>query len=133
MDAQTALKGRVLHDVFAYAHRAIDGSEGFLIEYDARPSEVPPLLPTLKKYVLRRKVRIRDVSQEWDVWAAWGSEVDGAWETQRRWLHASSGAIEPVWDGQDEAPWGTEPGVLQDRRAIGMGHRMLVRKGDRRE
>lgn len=107
--------------------------KGFLIEYDARPSEAPPLLPTLKKYVLRRKVRIRDVSQEWDVWATWGSEMDGAWETQRRWLHASSGAIEPVWDNQDGAPWGSEPGVLRDRRAIGMGHRLLVRKGDSRE
>lgn len=90
-------------------------------------------MPALKKYVLRRRVRIRDVSQEWDVWAAWGAEEDAAWETQRRWLHAGSGAIEPVWDSEDSAPWGVEPGVLRDRRAIGMGHRLLVRKGDRRE
>ena len=83
--------------------------------------------------MLRRRVRIRDVSHEWDVWAAWGAEADAAWETQRRWLHAGSGAIEPVWDNGDQAPWGAEPGVLRDRRAIGMGHRLLVRKGYRRE
>ncbi|KAH9844007.1 Aminomethyltransferase folate-binding domain-containing protein [Rhodofomes roseus] len=121
----------VLYDTFVYSQLTASGKQGYLIEYDPRPSEAPPLLPTLKKYVLRSKVKIRDVSEEYDVWAAWGSESTKVWETQRRWLHASSGAIEPVWDSQDDWPWGSQPGLLRDRRAIGMGHRLLVKKGDR--
>jgi folate-binding Fe-S cluster repair protein YgfZ len=82
-----------------------------------------------KRYVLRSKVRIRDVSEEWDVWATWGSE--GVKET-REWNWARSGAVEPVWR-TSEWPWGTENGIILDRRAPGMGKRMLVRKGDTRE
>ncbi|KAH9938449.1 uncharacterized protein B0H18DRAFT_967242 [Fomitopsis serialis] len=82
-------QGRVLYDTFVYSQPTASGKQGYLIEYDARPSEAPPLLPTLKKYVLRSKVKIRNVSEEYD--------GEKAWETQRRWLHASSGAIEPVY------------------------------------
>ncbi|KZT72649.1 Aminomethyltransferase folate-binding domain-containing protein [Daedalea quercina L-15889] len=121
-------QGRVLYDAFVYSQANNNGYSQFLIEYDAGPSEAPPLLQMLKRYLLRRKAKIRDVSQEYDVWAAWGSVVDETWDAQRRWLHASSGAIEPVWDNQEDCPWGSKPGVLRDRRAIGMGHRLLVRK-----
>jgi transferase CAF17, mitochondrial len=101
-----------------------------LIEYDSRLSEAaPPLLPTLKRYVLRSKVKVRDVSSEYDVWAAWGSEEA---ETERKWHWARSGSVEPVWDGM-EWPWGVEDHVNRDRRAVGMGTRRLIRKGDRRE
>ncbi|PCH41382.1 Aminomethyltransferase folate-binding domain-containing protein [Wolfiporia cocos MD-104 SS10] len=124
-------QGRVLYDVFVYAQPGARGTPGYLIEHDARASDAPPLLPMLKRYVLRSKVRLRDVSDEYDVWAAWGSAREQAWETARRWAHALSGAAEPLWDSADAPPWGAEPGVLRDRRAVGMGHRLLVRKGDR--
>lgn len=127
------IQGRVLHDIFIYAHTNPAGRSGYLVEYDARPSEAPPVLPTLKRYVLRSKVKLRDVTEEYDVWAAWGSEAEKAWETERRWDFAHSGVIEPVWDKDGDWPWGSAPGILRDRRAVGMGHRVLVRKGDRRK
>lgn len=79
--------------------------------------------------MLRSKVRVRDVTQEWDVWAAWGepSQVE-----QRSWNWAASGAVEPVWRDSPTSPWGTEHGIILDRRAPGVGRRLLVHKGDRR-
>jgi len=124
-------QGRVLYDAFFYAHPSSKGTPGYLIEYDARTSEAPPLLPMLKRYVLRSKVKLRDVSDEYDVWAAWGSEKEKSWETERRWDRSRSDVVEPVWDSEKEWPWGMEQGALRDRRAVGMGHRLLVRKGDR--
>ena len=104
------------------------------MEYDPSPSEAQPLLPMLKRFVLRSKVRIQDVSEEWDVWAAWGAEAESSWEkTPRRWTWARSGSVEPDWSEESEWPWGTHEGVIRDRRAVGMGMRMLVRKGDRRK
>jgi folate-binding Fe-S cluster repair protein YgfZ len=126
-------QGRVLYDVFIYTHTTPSGSPGYLIEYDSRASSqsaAGPLLPMLKRYVLRSKVKLRDVSNEYDVWAAWGSEF--GIET-RKWNWARSGAVEPDWSGENEWPWGTQQERIQDRRAVGMGTRMLVRKGDKRE
>ena len=125
-------KGRVLYDFFAWAHPSPSGVPGYIIEYDSRQSEAPPLLSMLKRYILRSKVKLRDVSHEYDVWSAWGSEKDRSWETERHWLSARSGALEPVWNSEPSWPWGIEPGVLLDRRAVGMGRRLLVRKNDRR-
>lgn len=82
----------------------------------------------LKRHVLRSKVRVRDASDEYDVWAAWGNNV--ATGNARRWTRTQGGAIEPVWDSW---PWGSEGEALIDRRADGMGSRIVVRKGDRRE
>ncbi|KAF8450440.1 hypothetical protein L210DRAFT_3618109 [Boletus edulis BED1] len=113
-------QGRVLHDVFLFT----SPSPTYLIDYDPSPSESPPLLSLLKRFVLRSKVRIRDVTQEWDVWAAWGEHPP---VQHTSWLWAASGAVEPVWSA---SPWGTEHGVILDRRAPGMGRRLLVRKGD---
>ena len=62
----------MLHDVFIWAHTTPAGRQGYLLEYDAQPSEAPPMLPMLKRHVLRSKVKLQDVSEEYDVWAAWG-------------------------------------------------------------
>jgi hypothetical protein len=83
----------------------------------------------LKRHVLRSKVRVRDASDEYDIWAAWGSNFTTAGNT-RRWSRTQGGAIEPVWD---HWPWGSEGEPLMDRRADGMGSRTVTRKGDRRE
>ncbi|KAG1892542.1 hypothetical protein F4604DRAFT_1875856 [Suillus subluteus] len=113
-------QGRVLYDAFLYNSPTPSlSSTGptYLIEYDPTPSEAPTLMSLLKRYVLRSKVRIRDVSEEWDCLGRMG------------WNWARSGAVEPVWR-TSEWPWGTENGTILDRRAPGMGKRMLVRKGE---
>jgi folate-binding Fe-S cluster repair protein YgfZ len=133
----------VLYDVFVHTPSSTDTSTSstvkaqqpsYVIEYDpstpAGNPEVPPLLALVKRYVLRAKVRVRDATPEFDVWAAWGS----AKPELRHWKWAQSGVGEPVWDGKHDGqwPWGVG-GVLWDRRAAGMGTRRLVPKGMRRK
>ena len=125
-------QGRVLYDVFIYSQKDSKGQDGYIIEYDSRPSEAPQILSLLRRYILRSKVKLEDVSDNYDVWAAWNCEADDKWETKRKWTHSRSGAIEPLWDASEEWPWGVEEGILRDRRAVGMGRRLLVPKGDRR-
>lgn len=122
-------QGRVIHDVFLYIPPAATVPT-YLVEHDASPSESQPLLNLLRRYVLRSKVRIRDVTQEWDIWAAWGCDTDTTGQ-QRSWSWARSGAVEPVWQNASEWPWGIKPGVIHDRRAPGMGRRMIVPKGEK--
>ncbi|KAI0699434.1 Aminomethyltransferase folate-binding domain-containing protein [Cytidiella melzeri] len=125
--------GRVLYDAFVHSYTSPEGKKGYVLEYDSRSSEAPSLLTMLKRYVLRSKVRLRDVSSEYDIWAAWGSEREKSWETEREWANSRSGVAEPMWTHGEGSlwPWGIEAGAIQDRRAVGMGHRLLVRKGDR--
>lgn len=120
----------MLHDVFLYTQNDDKGKPGYILEYDARASDAAPLLDVLKRYVLRAKVKIRDASDQYESWAAWGSS-QAHLEHPRTWQWAQSGCVEPVWDNQ-AWPWGSEEGVIHDRRAVGMGKRMLVRKGDKR-
>ena len=87
----------------------------------------------LRRYVLRSKVELKNVSEEYDVWASWGSEREQVWESPRKWTWANSGVVEPAWDHTDEWPWGVQDLILRDRRAVGMGRRMLIKKGDLRE
>lgn len=121
-------QGRVLYDVFLYTTITPTGQPGYLLEYDSRSSEAPPLLPMLQRHVLRSKVKVRDVSEEYGVWAAWGSE--SLPEIPRSWRQSRSGVIEPTWEGI-KWPWGTQNETLIDWRTPGMGQRLLVRKGDR--
>jgi len=108
--------------------------QSYLIEYDPNVplhnNEVPPLLSLLKRFVLRAKVRVRDATPDYDVWALWGTPTP----ERRHWKWAHSGAGEPVWDIEGgEWPWGEcGTGLLRDRRATGMGIRRVVRKGDKR-
>ncbi|CAK5275570.1 unnamed protein product [Mycena citricolor] len=123
-------QGRITHDVFIYTHTGADGKQGYLIDFDNRESEAPPLLPTLRRHVLRSRVKLRDVSEEYDVWGAWGSETDSVHaERQWRWSE-QSGVAEPQWSTSEAWPWGTKDGEVTDARAPGMGRRLLVRKGD---
>jgi folate-binding Fe-S cluster repair protein YgfZ len=125
----------VLHDVFVYAQ---PNAQGYFIEYDScTPSaDFIPLIQFLKQFVLRAKVKIRDVSDQYGVWAAWGSERESHWETKRRWRWAErSNIAEPQWDldsTNGSSPWGSGDLVLQDRRGVGMGHRLLVKRGEQR-
>lgn len=128
------MQGRVLYDVFVYTKRNAKGQDGYILEYDARSADAgaPPLLAMIKRFILRAKVRIEDVSSQYDVWASWGSDAERAWESPRAWNWAQSGAVEPAWKQEEHWPWGTEEGSLRDRRAVGMGKRTLVPQGDRR-
>ncbi|KAF6762679.1 mitochondrial protein [Ephemerocybe angulata] len=130
-------QGRVLYDAFIYNDPApTTAAPSYIVEYSPPPPDspdTPPLLAYLKRHVLRSKVKVRDVSEQYDIWASWGAEVDSAWETKRAWNWARSRAVEPVWNLEIEDaqwPWGVEAGVIRDRRAVGMGRRLLVRKGD---
>ncbi|KAJ7129754.1 Aminomethyltransferase folate-binding domain-containing protein [Mycena epipterygia] len=123
-------QGRVLYDIFVYTRTTPDGQRGYLIDYDSRPSEAPPLLGLLKRYILRSRVKVRDASDEYDVWGAWGLPSEEE-ESKRHWKWAeNSGVAEPAWNSTDEWPWGSKDEAINDRRAPGMGRRLLVRKGD---
>ncbi|KAF8592562.1 Aminomethyltransferase folate-binding domain-containing protein [Ramaria rubella] len=121
--------GRVLYDTFVYRQPSSQGHEdGFVIEYDSRPSAAPSLISLLKRYVLRSKVKVKDVSEQWDVWGIWGTETE---PDDRKWRWSRSGAVEPTW-GSETWPWGGDQDsfLLRDRRAYGMGSRRLIRKDD---
>lgn len=118
----------MLYDIFLYTSPDSSGKPSYLLEYDPHPSEAPPMISLLKRYVLRSKVKIRDVSEQYDVWAAWGNSLQ---EPQPQWTFAKrSGAVEPKLDPW---PWGRKDESILDRRAVGMGRRFLVRKGDLRK
>lgn len=121
----------MLYDAFVYRHPNTD--EGYLVEFDSRASDAPPLLPLLKRYVLRSKVKITDVTDQWDVWAAWGGNPENHGFDDRTWRWSRSGAVEPVWE-TDEWPWnGVENRLLvRDRRAHAMGKRRVIEKGLKR-
>jgi folate-binding Fe-S cluster repair protein YgfZ len=118
-----------MYDLFIYVT-----PDGYLLEYDPRESEATPLLTYFKRHVLRSKVKFRSVTDEYDVWCSWGSPKDRDWESKRDWRWAHSGAVEPVWQDVESGCWpgGLEPLVINDRRAVGMGRRLLVQKGTAR-
>lgn len=125
-----------MYDVFVHTTRDAKSQPAYLLEYcplspNSVESGVPELLQMLKRHVLRSKVRIRDVTMEHDVWAAWGNSH--SWDSPvRQWSWARSGVAEPVWEAK-EWPWGSEDMLIRDRRAPGMGTRRLVRRGEKRE
>lgn len=84
-----------------------------------------PLAEHLTPFRLRSKVRIRDVSDEWDVWAAWGSAAEGV----RRWKFGSGGAAEATWKNIPPLAVGPAEVGCWDLRAAGMGAQILVPKG----
>ncbi|KAF9006445.1 hypothetical protein BDQ17DRAFT_1351761 [Cyathus striatus] len=115
-------QGKVLYDVFLYTTKDSAGKPGYLLEYDGGPSEAPSLMSYLKRHVLRSKVRIRDLSEEYDAWAAWGSPADHSWETPRKWTRTGSGVVEPVWEANAEYPWGIEDHIIRDRPSDASTH-----------
>ncbi|KAJ3572456.1 hypothetical protein NP233_g3064 [Leucocoprinus birnbaumii] len=121
-------QGRVMYDVFLYTTTTPAGQPAYLLEYDSQPSEAQSLLPMLKRHILRSKVKVRDATEDYDVWAAWGSE--SATNIPKSWTWSRSGVVEPTWEGS-EWPWGTQSEALMDRRAHGMGKRLLTRRGDK--
>ncbi|KAG8907067.1 ccr4 associated factor [Tulasnella sp. 403] len=178
-----------MYDIFIYPYLpkspTATGDAGYIIEYDPRAADetisstssstshssakysTPSLLSLLKRYILRSKVRVRDVTSEWDLWAVWnsrpGSYLSGGHGEQPvpreldqkpdTWRWGRSGAVEPVFlptetlksseeeerharawvlgehDETIEASGDRKPLWLVDRRAPGMGARVLLPKG----
>lgn len=95
---------------------------GFLIEVDA--NQVHALAAHLKKYKLRARVRIRVVDVgEWEVWSAWRRDNEARTESRQT---SSSPAADEVAEEEADADASMEIGCV-DRRAPGMGHRVLLR------
>ena len=79
-------------------------------------------------------MKVQDVTDEYDVWAIWGHGCMERWGGPGKWNLAKSGVVEPVWN-DDVWPWssGSSSLSMRDRRAPGMGSRILSRKSDKRE
>lgn len=119
-------QGRILFDIHIYPH---EPSSSFLIDYDVRSPT--PLVAHLKKFVLRSKVGLRDVSGEWDVWGAWGREPKGG---EKIWKWGQGGSAGLTWMTEPERLANAEGEVGGwDLRADGMGWRGLVPKGEKRK
>jgi hypothetical protein len=101
------------------------------------PADHPaPLESTLPPFKLRSKVRIRDVTAEWDVWTSWSEEAGPL--PQRSFKAGSGGGSEAQWtwpDGIRDLRLGEGELGCWDLRAqtSDSGRQMLVPKGKTRE
>lgn len=114
--------GRLLNDVFIYPyHDGEGGKEGWLIEVDAK--EVDVLAKHIKRYRLRSKFEVRVVEEaERGVWSVWNDEQEG-WTAHALGASASPGSTSGGG------------GVIgcEDKRAPGMGRRILLPAGQKPE
>ncbi|ODN89617.1 mitochondrial protein [Cryptococcus wingfieldii CBS 7118] len=89
--------GRVLHPVFIFPR----SPNSYLIAHESPPHHPAPLPALLPPFKLRSKVRIKDVSEQWDAWSAWQDTVPEGPSPLRTWKMGSGGAAESRWDWQD--------------------------------
>jgi hypothetical protein len=91
---------------------------------------------------LRSKLKIRDVTEEYDTWSILDSPAGAEWNPEKIWKFGSGGAAEITWNMKGEeslARLGTGDGEIGSWDLRGgwgegsMGKRFLVRKGDKRE
>lgn len=162
-------QGRIMYDILIYPYipRSPEEKSGYIVEYDPRAASAgetstsaqqaspkhptPTIISMMKRYILRSKVRVRDVSENWDIWAIWGSSLPQSVKDIARpddWKWGRSGAVEPIYHDAERAPlnrvetqsWllgqdsqsgppATEAIWMVDRRAPGMGIRALLPKG----
>jgi hypothetical protein len=135
-------QGRILHSVFSVPTKP--GT--YLIAHErTSPELATPLHTLLPPFRLRSKVRFKDVTSEWDVWAAWGHDegVASGPAPSATWRFGSGGAAERLWSWEGGAggvaPLGvsaTEAGCWDLRAgwgAEGMGRKLFVPKGEKRE
>lgn len=80
----------------------------------------------LKRHLLRSKIKVRDVSENYDVWATWNPHLTNPGENL--WEYHPTGVIEPTFALDNTYRWGTQPMPFVDSRAFGMGTRALVPK-----
>jgi folate-binding Fe-S cluster repair protein YgfZ len=88
-------QGRVLYDAFIYPTSTPDEpTQSYLIDYptpstaNSSDTETPLLAKHLKRYVLRSKVKLRDVTEEYDTWSILDSTLGGdgsSWVPGKTW------------------------------------------------
>lgn len=146
-------KGRVLYDVFIYPILETTSSTStttsgqqqlaYLIDHPKTAAESNELLSYIKKFILRSKVRVRDVTEEHEVWSSWGESFYDDVHVRPTWKEGSGGAAEPTWSIADlEAAAASKMSDVKGQAAAsawdfragwgreGMGRRHLVRSGD---
>lgn len=133
-------QGRVLHTVFIF----LRSPDTYLISHDSPSTHPAPLQTLLPPFRLRSKVRIKDVSDQWDVYSTFNddlSDPSGADQNQsplpqRTWKFGSGGASESQWSWpngvRDLGLKDDEVGCWDLRAGMGM-RQILVPKGDTRE
>ncbi|WWD06226.1 hypothetical protein V865_004312 [Kwoniella europaea PYCC6329] len=137
--------GRVLHTSFIFPtvkksilkNGNVREEKSYLITHESpidHPAKLEEFLPPFK---LRAKVRIRDVSDQWDLYSAYASTSKGK-GPERNWKFGSGGAAESQWswkdDIQDMELKENEVGCWDLRAGWGeggLGRQVLVPKGDK--
>ncbi|KAF8342017.1 uncharacterized protein EI90DRAFT_3143576 [Cantharellus anzutake] len=136
-------QGRIFYDVFLHPHP--HESTGYLLEYDPRipnamslegetASSFPTLPKLLKRYILRSKTRVADVSDQYRVYARWNDDfMAGTALEPEEWRWSNSGSVEPVWRNPiiyEQLQELASKGITRswDLRAPRMGQRLLVPK-----
>lgn len=125
--------GRVLHTAFIFPR----SKNSYLITHESPEDHPAPLLSLLPPFKLRSKVRIKDVTNQWDAWSAWGSDLQGGPHPIRTWKMGSGGASESHWDWEggirDIGLRDNEAGCWDLRAGWPrMGRQLLVPKGEKR-
>ena len=127
----------MLHTVFILPAKSTRIPTYFLV-HEMTSDHPAPLLDLLPPFKLRSKVRIRDVTPEWDVYSAFGGhKLDKI--PHRSFKLGSGGAAEAQWiwpGGVADPAVGPEELSCWDLRAcfgdMGMGRKLLVSKGKTR-
>ncbi|RKF82877.1 putative transferase CAF17, mitochondrial [Golovinomyces cichoracearum] len=110
-------QGRVLHDVFIYPFKEVEGrykgEEGWLIEVDA--DEIENLAKRIRRYRLSSKFEVRILPEtERRVWSVWGNED----KNNLRNI--------PSLDSYTNKTHAVGDIACLDNRATGMGYRLLL-------
>ena len=79
-----------MQGLYARSHRHLPVDEVPTLLENADSRAAPDLLRLLKRYRLRQKVDIDDVSQQYRVWALYGGEAPA--------LQAARSSLPPGWD-----------------------------------
>ncbi|OXH41736.1 mitochondrial protein [Cryptococcus neoformans] len=124
--------GRVLHTAFVFPR----SKNSYLITHESPEDHPTPLASHFPPFKLRSKVRIKDVTNQWDAWSAWGSDLQGGPSPIRTWKMGSGGASESHWDWaggvRDLGLRDNEVGCWDLRAGWPhMGRQLLVPKGEK--
>lgn len=115
--------GRVLHDTFILPQNTAEKPE-YLIDYPKNVTD-PPLLGSIKRYILRSKVKAREASDEWRLWAVFPDPL----KASRLPLESTpdSTEVETVLDELTQKHNGK---WWKDTRNGKMGYRLLLPPSD---
>ncbi|WVW81387.1 hypothetical protein I302_103379 [Kwoniella bestiolae CBS 10118] len=141
--------GRILHTSFIFPttrktttkNGVVKEEKSYLISHESPEGHPAPLQDVLPPFKLRAKVRIKDVSDQWDLYSAYAS-TSGKGKGKRpmrNWKFGSGGAAESQWSWEngEVADLGLGEGEIGcwDLRGgwgeEGMGRQVLVPRGDK--